>query len=117
MKTPTVYDEVLEIAGAKVLEFKMFGSYQGDWIAKIEYDGQIGYIRDYYGSCSGCDALEATFDYADEVPLQKVVDFAKPYLNEILTFDECLKKASENLEWDTEADEMVKWLKEINQIS
>lgn len=55
------YSEALEAAGAIVHEYRQFGSYQGVWIAVVtDPDGITGMIRDYYGSCSGCDAYEAT---------------------------------------------------------
>ena len=34
------YQMALEMAGATVLEYKEFGSYQGDWFAKVEYQGK-----------------------------------------------------------------------------
>lgn len=30
---------MLEIAGAEVLAYETFGSYQGDWLAKVNYNG------------------------------------------------------------------------------
>ena len=48
------YCQALEAAGAKILQFKSFGSYQGDWWAKVEYNGEIGWVAGSYGSCSGC---------------------------------------------------------------
>ncbi len=55
------YREALEIAGAKVVDFKEFGSYQGTWLALVEYKGQKGIVQGCYGSCSGCDAFKAEF--------------------------------------------------------
>src|ERR1041385_38155 len=57
------YQKALEAAGAKVIDFKEFGSYQGDWFAFLD-DGQI--VSGSYGSCSGCDAYQAEFGYSDE---------------------------------------------------
>lgn len=36
------YKKCLEIAGAKVIAYEEFGSYQGDWIAVVEYKGVKG---------------------------------------------------------------------------
>lgn len=58
------YSLALESAGAKVLDYEQFGDYQGSWIAKVSYKGAVGYIRGFYGSCSGCDAFEAEFDFS-----------------------------------------------------
>ena len=60
------YQLALEKAGADVLVFEYFGSYQGDWLAKVNYDGQLGWVHGYYGSCSGCDSFQAEFDYDDD---------------------------------------------------
>src|SRR5689334_4678174 len=56
------YCGALEIAGATVERFKEFGSYQGDWWAKVTYNNQTGWVNGSYGSCSGCDAFQGEFD-------------------------------------------------------
>lgn len=60
------YKSALFAAGAKVLTYESFGSYQGDWLAKVEYNGEIGWVAGSYGSCSHCDAFEAEFGYSYE---------------------------------------------------
>jgi hypothetical protein len=37
------YIKALEQAGAKVLAEKRFGSYQGDWVVKLSYNGASGW--------------------------------------------------------------------------
>ena len=59
------YDELLAVCGADVFCFDWFGSYEGQWFAKIGYDGQIFWVSGSYGSCSGCDSLEGCYDDAD----------------------------------------------------
>lgn len=56
------YSEAIEANGVKIKTYKEFGSYQGTFIAVLE-DGR--FIEGSYGSCSGCDAYEAEFGYAD----------------------------------------------------
>ena len=128
------YNTAMEAAGAKVHEFERFGSYQGDWVAKVEFEGKEGFVQGYYGSCSGCDAFEGEFGwsgshyhgdeyvYSDNLEKfdpecnecvefkTKLVEFGKEYLETIMTCDEAIKKASENIEWDMDAQEMVKWV-------
>lgn len=58
----------LEKAGAKVIAFEEFGSYQGDWLAFVEYKGEKGIVHGAYGSCSGCDAFQSQFDYNTSRP-------------------------------------------------
>ena len=62
------YKTCLEKAGANVLDYKEFGSYQGDWLAFVEYMGQKGIVTGSYGSCSGCDAFEAEFRFKNSEP-------------------------------------------------
>jgi len=56
------YEGALRAGGANVLTFQQFGSYQGEWYAKVEFDGRTGWVSGSHGSCSGCDAIEADFD-------------------------------------------------------
>lgn len=57
------YKKCLELAGAEVIVFQYFGSYQGDWWAKVRYNGQMGWVNGSFGSCSACDAFE--FEFGD----------------------------------------------------
>jgi len=109
------YQEALEAAGAKVLEYEYFGDYQGTWIALVDYNGQRGFVEGSFGSCSGCDAFQAEFDYDDyekEDYQQRLSDFGKGYLDPLLTFDQMIKSASTNIEWDYDAKEMLEWVKD-----
>lgn len=78
------YKTCLEKAGAKVLNFEEFGSYQGTWLAFVEYKGIKGIVEGYYGSCSGCDAFQAEFDY---IKKPCIID-GKFYKNEYTWSDE-----------------------------
>ncbi len=89
------YSEALEKAGCKILAFEEFGSYQGTWLAFVEHNGQKGIVEGSYGSCSGCDAFQAEFDYGDE-PTEKNGKYYKSYR----TWDEdeeCTKEEFEEL--------------------
>jgi hypothetical protein len=57
------YDAAMEAAGAEVLRFQQFGSYQGEWYAKVRFNGNLMWVNGSYGSCSGCDAFEGEFGY------------------------------------------------------
>jgi hypothetical protein len=125
------YREALEAAGAKVLVFQEFGSYQGDWWAKVQLGDKLGWINGGYGSCSSCDAFEAEFGWGDgqtingkyvyeadpehpnhEAYMAKLKAFGGEYLDRIVSQDEAVKEASRNLDWDTDAEEMVKFLRD-----
>jgi hypothetical protein len=130
------YKQCLEIAGAEVLNFNKFGSYQGDWWALVNYKGNKGWIHGCYGSCSRCDSFEAEFDcdshehengdyiyccdideLSDDCPQcrdikNRLIAFGESYLNDILTQEQAVKMASENLDWDMDAQEMVDFIKD-----
>lgn len=104
------YEEALEAAGAKIIAFEAFGSYQGEWIAKV---GEDKYVTGSYGSCSGCDAFEAEFDWDDEEKddyKERLAAFGKSYLDSYSTKEELLKLFKEQAEWDSDAESIIIWL-------
>ncbi len=125
------YEGALVAAGAVVEASEFFGSYQGDAWFRVLYEGKRGWLRIGYGSCSGCDALEASFDYSfgdthvygnnGRVPKSEEViadekklfaEFGAGYLDdELMTQEEAEKKAAENIEWDREAKDVLAFLK------
>jgi len=124
------YEKALEAAGAKIVAFEYFGSYQGDWYALVEVDGQRGWVNGSFGSCSGCDAFEAEFGYwpmeqvggdfvdADDQRhsrhveyTTKLADFGKGYLDGLMTQERAEAAAAEYIEWDSGAHAMVAFVK------
>ena len=65
------YETALEAAGAEIIDFNEFGSYHGTWLAFVNYKGETGIVEGSYGSCSGCDAFQAEFDYADKPEIRE----------------------------------------------
>jgi hypothetical protein len=110
------YEDALKATGAKVLKFGEWGDYQGTWIAKVEIEGQVHYVKGEYGSCSGCDAFEAEmpWDNTSEKYKVKLVEFGKELLDPDLLYtrEELLKKFTEQASWDLSADDLVEWLEE-----
>lgn len=107
------YETALEAAGATVLAFSYFGDYQGTWWAKVSYSGEVGWVSGSYGSCSGCDAFEAEFSDWNKEPTQKELsDFGKTYLDGLMDQTQAEVLASENLEWDSEAEVVLNYVKE-----
>lgn len=132
------YTEALAAAGATVLDYKEFGSYQGDWAAHVEYSGTRSIVTGSFGSCSGCDSFQAVFDYYDQ-PLerdgkyldgsyreitkeeygqqlaaynQKLADFGKPYLDNphtIGTIESNIAALNPDSCFDSETLEMWQW--------
>ena len=70
----------LEKRGYEFLIWETFGSYQGDYLAIARKDGKLGVVVIGYGSCPGCDAIEACgYDTEPEdegyPEYQKAIDF------------------------------------------
>lgn len=65
---PHDYDDVARLRGQRPLLYQRFGSYQGEWLC-FAVDADKYYLyKDWYGSCGGCDSLEAThFDTPESV--------------------------------------------------
>lgn len=124
------YNFAMEQAGADVLLFKEFGSYQGDWLAKVIYEGKQMWIHGSYGSCSGCDSYQAEFDsgcnhdcpeggsYYDPIHtnrfykcnrcmeiLEKLIEFGLNYINNnAFTQEELENKFNKDRDWSDEKE-------------
>ncbi len=129
------YESALKAAGADVHCFEQFGSYQGDWWAKVTYKGMTGWVNGSYGSCSHCDAFSAEFGYKAGCQIafeehtycpedscsdcksskedydRRLIAFGEGYLENILSQEQAEAKAAENIEWDLDAGEMLQWIK------
>lgn len=73
------YGEMLaKVTGKRLIAYNEFGSYQGDWVATLDAGNSIELWKGYYGSCSGCDWLQAERDWhTSEVPLDKAMEYFK----------------------------------------
>mgnify|MGYP006292009643 CR=1 FL=1 len=113
------YQGALEAAGAVILEFKEFGSYQGDWYALVEYQGERGWVQGCYGSCTECDAFEGEFgdwyDKKDDADYhERLKSFGEGYLPPMRDVAGLLAEMDERGEWDWESEEAAVWIREIN---
>lgn len=109
------YCKALRAAGAEVLVWDEFGSYQGDWLAKVVYKGKIGFIRGGYGSCSGCDAFEGEFGWGDNKKSdynERLIKFGQEYLDNMKTKEQFEAELTECPVWDLSSDDLKSWLKE-----
>lgn len=134
------YHLALESAGAKILTSKAFGSYQGTEWFLVKYKDKIFWLDIPYGSCSGCDHFQDAFGYNhhehpdddyfspfyDEIfskeckdcqeIFKRLVDFGKSYLDNNLSQLEAEKEASRHIDWDSEANDMLNFIKETGKI-
>lgn len=104
------YREALEAAGAVVHEYEQFGSYQGDWWARVTYQDKTGWVSGSYGSCSVCDAFEGEFGWYKPTQ-ERLAAFGQEYLDNFMTQEEAEKSAARNLDWDYDAKEMFDFIK------
>ncbi len=118
------YETLLETPDSHVLAFKEFGYYQGTWIAKVRYKDKIIWIKDYYGSCSGCDTLEhikmsyCSFPENKEALQEKLritnvlAEMAKDYLENGITFEELEAELAKDMKEDSDTQEAMKFIQE-----
>lgn len=110
------YQEAMEAAGANILDFEQFGSYQGDWYARVEYAGREFFVAGSYGSCSGCDSFEAEFGYNDENKPDyqtRLAEFGRGYLEDPRELPQLIAEQEKNLEWDSDAKDTIAWLRKF----
>ena len=89
--TPT-YNEIVEHIGNVVLSSRDH-DYQGTSYYLLEKDSKYGYLEFGWGSCSGCDALEACENCND---LQSICD-----------------RLEESVKWFDSESEFLEWAKNI----
>lgn len=102
------YEDLLKDICEEVYCYDEFGSYQGDWFAKVKYNGKICWIHGWYGSCSCCDWLQAQ-DFNGNIKQSFITEYLEPSM--ILTQEEAEKEASKNIDWDSEAENVLAFIK------
>lgn len=81
---------IVALAGGTILASEYFGSYQGDWLARTT----VGWLRDGYGSCSGCDWIEDM--ESERLDPWCPMHYGKPDLD----CEECLPCVRSAAKWD-----------------
>ena len=113
------YESALIAAGAEVLEFAKFGDYSGEWFAKVRYNGETGWIQDWYGSCSYCDAFQAEFDWDSDFACEdtqvQLANFGRVYLDDLQTTEQILAYFAESADWDSDSESALYWIRETEQ--
>jgi hypothetical protein len=111
------YDELIKSFGYEYVS-EEFGDYQGDIAVVFREGNRKGYLIFGYGSCSGCDALEACTPYCHHTEEQEcdcdwsdVIDLRDRMLTYI-TWDEPLPDFKDENHWWSYEAEMYEWVKE-----
>jgi hypothetical protein len=92
------YEDIVRSWPYEVLDFETFGSYQGDHLALLKNGDAIGLVVFGYGSCSGCDKLEAItpWDDDEDSDWQPLIDFAATLRDAI--------------HWEGDRDQLREWI-------
>jgi hypothetical protein len=116
------YDDAFAaVPGCRVLWYKTYGDYgSGEFLAKIEYKGEILYIHDWFGSCSGCDSFMAEFeDIYPDIPgyLEKLAEFGKPYVESALPLEQMLFELKERQRNKVNTEELSEMISDLERES
>lgn len=110
------YMKCITEAGAEVLDYKYFGSYQGTILAFVKEDGKTKWLDIGYGSCSACDGLQAfeeRFDWDEKIPAEEYARFGRDLLECTFQSQQLIERLEKQAEWDYEAQEMIDFIKEV----
>lgn len=81
------YHDMVASWGYTVEHLEYFGDYQGDVVALLTRPNAVGLVVIGYGSCSGCDVLEAVKDevyyVSDGTDLQPLIDLSESLREDI----------------------------------
>ena len=125
---PSSYEEAFAcVEGVTVEWAEYYGSYQGNFLCKIQKAGETLYIYDSYGSCSGCDSFQAEFGWStyyyesegvtQEERLahvkQRMAKWSFSYIESALPLQQMMNYLQNECgQWDDEAIKALKRLEE-----
>jgi len=91
------YEDLIEATGCEVIDSLYMGSYQGDLLMIVSKNYRFGVLSTGYGSCAGCDALQACRDPNEYVNLAKSL-----YDNIVWKEPDEIIDYLENKDWESE---------------
>lgn len=77
------YDDLINSMGYEVVSADVCGSYQGDYLVLLADGVRRGLLVFGYGSCSGCDTLEAVAPWGEDEDWKGVVELRDDLKREI----------------------------------
>lgn len=114
------YETIVDSWEYEVLAFETTGSYQGDHeVLLLDSGGRYGFLMIGYGSCSGCDLLEAIIphSYTETQDWTEVDTFRNDLTGEIQWFDtaeDALTFLRSKIQGDVNS--WYSWDREINEV-
>lgn len=117
------HENILERQGFEILGWETFGDYSGDYAAIVKKDGRVGFTVIGYGSCGGCDDLEALIDnYGVYSSGDDEEDSSSEFQNDLHEYHKALQEYADQLEKEvhygsyeelkariTGSDNRIKW--------
>lgn len=109
------YEHIVKSWGYEITDAQAFGSYQGDIVYLLKDGDRHGLVVIGYGSCSGCDALEAATPYGNNADWSPLIELAAELKRDIhwenthKALMEWANTAPENHWWAYD-DDMIEWL-------
>lgn len=98
----TGYPDILSRLYDEVYCYEEFGSYQGDWLAKVRKGDKVFWLKGCFGSCSGCDWFLGKEDYPWTLKCKNFEEAKKQYQEET---DRILKDFEDDYGSDTYTQE------------
>ena len=86
------YYQLVESFGVEIIASTSEGSYDGDYFFILKRGNEYGYLTFGYGSCSGCDSLQACTSEAEVLELRDAL--------------------FNSIEWSDGKESFVKWLRD-----
>lgn len=109
------YDTLVSSLGHEMIESEVLGAYQGDIIYVLKDGERVGFLVVGYGSCSGCDELEAVAPWGSRDDWTAVVALRDRLGTEVRWFDSrddlaaYLTSDSPELQWWGHNSEYKTW--------
>lgn len=101
------YEIIAEHKWEEIIHYQQYGWYAGERILVTEKDWVLKVYKDYYGSCTGCDDYERTFNDIDspEKDSEEYKETVKKFVSEYSPFLE--RKISDITKQDIEDSIMI----------
>lgn len=98
------YEHFFNNTNYDILCFSVIGEYQGDYIILLKDFPRFGFIVIGYGSCSGCDELEAIYSNMN-------MRFTDLELKDWEEIDALRTKTLDSIQWFDTAHDMTEYIK------
>lgn len=78
------YEHIASFNQESKVYYAKFGSYQGTWLLITYKNNKFKIYKDYYGSCSGCDAIQSKINGFN--PPNNIKELARKFFSQYQPF-------------------------------